>query len=146
MKTLTFVPLLLALAAPAHAQDDSRCPLLPAETGLTWKHQAGKGFDFCSAVRADGSQAFGVFLGKDSPFDPKRSNREEQAVIDGREVHWYRGEVAGDPAAQVRETLLQLRDGRVAHIFLQARDREELVREQKQVQALRFDTVQLSGR
>src|SRR3546814_6182561 len=62
----------------------------------------------------------------DSPFDPRRSNRGEETVIDGHETHWYRGEIASAPDAQVRETLIELDDGRVAHISLRAASEAEL--------------------
>ena len=145
MKTL--IPLsLLLLAGAAQAQAVGACPQLPAETGLTWQHRAGPGFDFCSAQRADGSEAFTVYLGKDSPFTPRRGNREEQGLIDGREIYWYRGELVAEPDAQVRETLVQLGDGRVAHIWLKAGDDKALARALPLVQSLRFEANRISGR
>src|SRR3546814_7644969 len=65
-------------------------------------------------------------ISADSPFDPRRSNRGEETVIDGHETHWYRGEIASAPDAQVRETLIELDDGRVAHISLRAASEAEL--------------------
>src|SRR3546814_11121656 len=73
---------------------------------------------FCKALRDSGEEVFAVMISADSPFDPRRSNRDEETVIDGHETHWYRGEIASAPDAQVRETLIELDDGRVAHISL----------------------------
>src|SRR3546814_14179543 len=75
---------------------------------------------FCKALRDSGEEVFAVMISADSPFDPRRSNRDEETVIDGHETHWYRGEIASAPDAQVRETLIELDDGRVAHIPLRA--------------------------
>lgn len=82
--------------------------------------------DFCRALRDDGSEAFGLYISKQAPFDPKRANREETDVVNGRQVQWYRAELAGQPDVEARETLVELNDGRVAHIWLQAGPGEEL--------------------
>src|SRR3546814_5925204 len=70
----------------------------------------------------------------DSPFDTRRSNRGEETVIDGHETHWYRGEIASAPDAQVRETLIELDDGRVAHLSLRAASEAELADALQQAQ------------
>ena len=137
---------LLLFAGIAQAQSTSPCPHLPASSGLTWTHQAGPDFDFCKAMRADGTQAFGVFIGEESPFEPKGSNRAETGTIEGRGIYWYRGEVAGDPNVQVRETLVELADDRVAHIWMKARNPQELAREMALAQGLRFSDSRISGR
>lgn len=137
---------LLAAAGMAQAQNAGPCPQLPPDSGLSWTHQAGPDFDFCKAMRADGTQAFGVFIGEDSPFEPKGSNRAESGTIEGRGIYWYRGEVAGDPDVQVRETLVELGDDREAHIWLKARNPQELAREMALAQALRFTDSRVSGR
>jgi len=137
---------LMLFAGVAHAQATGPCPQLPPDSGLTWTHQAAPDFDFCKAMRADGTQAFGVFIGEESPFEPKGNNRAEAGAIDGRSIYWYRGQVAGDPNVQVRETLLQLGEDRVAHIWMKARNPQELAREMALAQALRFSDSRISGR
>lgn len=141
-----FAAVLLLASGAAQAQSASPCPQLPASSGLVWTHQAGPDFDFCKAMRADGSQAFGVFIGEESPFKPKASNRAEAGSIEGRGVYWYRGELAADPNVQVRETLVELPGGRVAHIWMKARNPEELAREMALAQSLRFTDSRVSGR
>jgi hypothetical protein len=49
-------------------------------------------------------------LRKDAPFKPKGGNRAEHVNIDGRDVIWYRTEIAGS-RIQARETLVRLPDG-----------------------------------
>lgn len=137
---------LLLVGGVAHAQATSPCPQLPADSGLAWTHQAAPDFDFCKAMRADGTQAFGVFIGEESPFEPKGNNRAEAGTVDGRRIYWYRGQVAGDPTVQVRETLVELDDDRVAHIWMRARNPQELAREMALAQGLRFGDSRLSGR
>src|SRR3546814_12021593 len=82
-------------------------------------------------------------ISADSPFDPRRSNRGEETVIDGHETHWYRGEIASAPDAPVRETLIELDDGRVAHLSLRAASEAELADALQQAQLLRFTGPQL---
>lgn len=139
------LPLLLLLSGTARAQSTMGCPRLPASTGLKWESTAGPDFVFCRALRADGSQAFGVYVGEDSPFEPKRRNRSETDTIDGQSVYWYRSEVATRPNIEVRETLLELADGREAHIFFESGAGEPLANTFHQIQQLRFDTQALSS-
>ena len=137
VRSLPFL-LLLGVAAQGQAQDPSACPQLPADSGLAWQHQAAGDSEFCRALREDGSEAFGMVIGRDSPFEPNRSNREETARIDGREVQWYRAELALKPGVEARETLVELPDGRVAHIWLQAESSDALQAAFEQAEGLRF--------
>ena len=137
---------LMLFAGVAHAQATGPCPQLPPDSGLTWTHQAAPDFDFCKAMRADGTQAFGVFIGEESPFEPKGNNRAEAGTVDGQRIYWYRGQLAGDPAVLVRETLLELGGDRVAHIWMKARNPQELAREMALAQRLRFSDSRISGR
>ncbi|WP_147652766.1 hypothetical protein [Vulcaniibacterium gelatinicum] len=139
---------LLALAGAAQAQTVTppACPQLPADTGLTWEYRPAGNADFCLAKRADGSEVLGVFIAADPPFQPERRNRTEQGTVDGREVRWYRGEVASRPDVLVRETLVTLGDGRVAHVWVQARDEQTLAQEMQMAQQLRFPESRLSTR
>ena len=138
---------LAASMASAHAQesqDAGNCPQLPASSELTWEYKATGGSDFCRALRADGSEAFGLYISRKANFEPKRGNRAETGVIDGQSVYWYKGELATRPDVEVRETLVELPDGRVAHIWLQAQG-PELVRTLNQAQAIRFPATRLSS-
>lgn len=139
--------LLLALAGGAQAQAQPEtngvCPQLAADSGLAWRHKATSNADFCSALRSDGSEAFGLYIADDAAFKPSRRNREEQASIDGREIHWYRSEIASKPDIQARETLLELPNGRVAHLWVQATS-AQLGEAMQQAQAIRFPSTRLS--
>ncbi len=141
------LPCLLAMAGAAHAQSspDSVCPQLPADSGLSWEHKSTRTSDFCRALRADGSEAFGLFIAAESPFKPNRGNRAEQASIDGRPIHWYRSEIAAQPKVQARETLIELPGGRVAHMWVQAPSEPQLAEALSQAAQLRFRTAQLSS-
>lgn len=129
----------LAQAAPA------ACPQLPASSGLTWEYKAAASTQFCRALRADGSEAFGLYIAKDSPFKPTRGNRAEEASIDGRSVHWYRSELAGKPDVQARETVVQLPDGRVAYLWIQAASQQELGESITHANSLRFSDSRFAG-
>lgn len=146
-KTAYCLPLLLALAGGAQAQTqpdvNAACPQLPADSGLAWQHKATAKSDFCRALRADGSEAFGLYIASETPFKPNRSDRKEQAAIDGHDVTWYRSELAAQPGVEARETLLQLVDGRMAHIWIQARTAAQLGEALRQAQAMRFASARL---
>jgi hypothetical protein len=147
MNMLKTLPLALLLAAGA-AQAQSAggpCPSLVGEPGLAWEHTAGPDFDFCRALDADGQQVLGVYVGEDSPFRPNHRNRAESGQIDGRQVTWYRSEVAGQPDVEVRETLLVLADGRVAHVWLRASSAAELQQDLRRAEGLSFQPVRLGS-
>jgi hypothetical protein len=129
----------LAQAAP------TGCPSLPADSGLTWEYKAAASTQFCRALRADGSEAFGLYIAKDSPFKPGRGNRAEQANIEGRTVQWYRSELADKPGVQARETLIELPDGRVAYLWIHAKSQDELGEAIARTTALRFSDARVAG-
>ncbi|MDQ3288475.1 MAG: hypothetical protein M3Q42_09480 [Pseudomonadota bacterium] len=121
------MPVLLVMAAAAQAQNPAACPQLPANAELTWEHRAVAGnSDFCRALRSDGSEALGVYIAADSPFSPKRVNRDREGTVDGRQIHWYRAQIAQNPNITALETLIELADGRVAHVWLQSDSQEQL--------------------
>ena len=146
MKTIAMLPWLLLAAGGAQAQGAAApCPHLDADSGLAWEHRAGPGYDFCRALDASGTQVLGVYVGTDSPFEPYEDLAAERGTIDGREVTWYSSELAGEPDAQVRETLLVLPDGREAHVWLRAANRSELAGKLELAQKLSFQPLLLSG-
>ncbi|KQY51863.1 hypothetical protein [Lysobacter sp. Root494] len=143
-KPVWLLPLLLPLVGTAAAQDSGACPYLAADTGLTWEHRGTGDSDFCRALREDGSEAFGLTIAKDAPFKPKGGNRAERVNIDGREVTWYRTEIAGTQI-QARETVVQLPDGRVAYIWVQAKTPDQLSQALQQTQSMKFGATRLSS-
>lgn len=118
---------LFGIASAVSAQQaGDHCPRLAASSGLTWEYKGASGTDFCRALRSDGSEAFGLYIAKQSAFKPGRSDRAEEAHIDGSASYWYRSEIAGKPDVQARETLVSLPDGRVAYVWIQAHSADEL--------------------
>src|SRR3970040_1230362 len=122
---LVHVAFLLS-AAGAQAQDSASCPQLPAGAELIWDHRGSAGADFCRALRDDGSEAFGVYIARESPFEPKRGNRDVEGMVDGRNVYWYRAEIALKPDVKALETLIELDNGLVAHVWLQSSSDEQV--------------------
>lgn len=132
--------MLLPVAGITWAQEDpGACPYLATESGLVWEHRGSDKHDFCRALRADGSEAFGVNISAKVPFKPKGGNRAERVTIEGREVIWYRTEIAGSDI-EVRETLVELPDGRKAHMWLQANSPDQLREILRQTESLKFTT------
>ena len=146
MKRHLLLPCLLLAATSAHAQSGAApCPHLDAASGLAWEHLAGPDYDFCRALDGAGTQVLGVYVGADSPFKPDRDLAAERGNIDGQAITWYSSELAGEPDAQVRETLITLPDGRKAHVWLRADNRRELAGKLELAQGLRFEPVLLTG-
>jgi hypothetical protein len=125
-------------AQPSQAPPATACPQLPANAGLAWEARSTADSDFCRALRSDGSEAFGLYITAQPSFEPNPRNGKESGRIDGRSVVWYRAEIATDPGVQARETLLQLADGRYAHIWLQADSADALAIDYQLVGSLRF--------
>lgn len=141
------LPLALLAAGQAHAQSAAECPALDKDSGLAWQTLDGPDFTFCKALRdVDGAEVFSVTISDASPFNPDRRDREEKAVIDGHEVRWYRSVIASDPDMQVRETLIELDDGRVAHIALRAASKADLAAALQHAEGIRFQGTQLSSK
>jgi len=138
---------LVAMAGVAHAQSTESCPELPASSGLTWETKTAGDTQFCRALRADGSEAFGLYIASRSAFKPSRSNRAEEVRIDGRSTYWYRSELAAQPEVQARETVIDLPGGRVAYLWIQAHSSQELTSAMTQTGSLRFGKgAQLSSK
>ena len=147
MNLLRFLPLAcLLVAGAATAQSAGECPTLADGSSLSWKKVDGPGFTFCKAIRdSDAAEILAVTISEQSPFEPRRIDRVEKTTIDGHKGYWYRSEIAMAPDARVRETLLKLDDGRVAHISLRADSDAELANAVKTAEALRFDQTRLSS-
>lgn len=142
IRLLCLPALFAASAAQAQAQDASaECPALSGEAqqSLTWVGLRLPDMLFCRAIRIDdASDAFAVTIGRSSPFKPRRPDRAEEGTFNGAEVQWYRALDAANPSILVRETLLELPDGRVAHIFIRTDSNDRLAQYQQQALLLRF--------
>ena len=146
--TLALVLALLCCPAVASAQEAApgHCPQLPPGSGLSWDSRNMGDSDFCRAVDANGVEAFGMFISPDPAFKPRGRNRAENSNVDGVEVRWYRAEIATNPGVEARETLLELVDGRHAHIWLQAGSQAELAHGYRTIGQLRFGPgLQVAG-
>lgn len=147
MAGMRIVRICLVLAAMGavgdlQAQQASPCPQLPADAGLTWDVGGSVGNQLCRALRADGSEAFGLVISAKPAFEPQRGDRAEAGQVGGRDVYWYRAELAQKPGTQARETLLQLPDGRSMHVWLQAPSDAALQSGFKLVEAMRLDATE----
>jgi len=143
LKRLVWLACLWAGSATAQtaATDAADCPAIPDETAQTMRWDAMRipNMLFCRAVLIEtGAEAFAVTIGRDSPFRPKRGLRAETGTLDGRAVQWYRGQVSNEPNTQIRETLIELEDDRVVHIFLRAPDADTLVVRLKLAESIRL--------
>jgi hypothetical protein len=106
---------------------------------LTWDYRGSGDTQLCRALRADGSEAFGLVITARPTFEPARPDRAERSTVDGHEIYWYRAELAQKPGVQARETVIELANGRSAHLWLQADSDAKLQAGFQLLQGLRFD-------
>lgn len=143
--TYALAAALLLSAGTVHAQSTIACPTLPAGSGMAWEKLDGPGYTFCKAIRdSDGQQVLAVMITGEAPFRPRRSNRTEEAWIDGTGTWWYSSELSGSTGVEVRETLVELDRDHVAHISLRATNEADMSQAMLLAEALRFDDVRLS--
>jgi len=141
MIQLLCVPALLAAGAAQAQTASGQCPALPTDAQQTLRWEAMQAGDmlFCRAITTDtGAEAFAVTISRSSPFKPRRPDRAEKGTFNGAEVQWYRGEDAANPKILIRETLLELSDGGVAHIFIRTESEQDLARYQQVALLARF--------
>ncbi|MBE2210341.1 MAG: hypothetical protein IAE66_01945 [Xanthomonadaceae bacterium] len=117
---------LLLCAAPLHAQESASCPKLPAGSTLQWEEIRNPDLLFCKAIDASGNEVFSVMVSRESPFDPRRSNRAESSSINGQNTWWYRTEIATRPDVLAREAAIELSNGDVAYFNVQANNDSDL--------------------
>jgi hypothetical protein len=145
MASIWLFSLAAAWASVANAQDTraqdpfAACPAFPAEIGesLRWEELRAPGMLFCRAVQiSDGADLFALTISRDSPFKPRRSDRAEIGRLNGRDIQWYRGELASQPTVLVREALIRFGEDAFLHISLRAKDVETLASHQQLVLSL----------
>ena len=107
---LFFSVLLIAPGAALAQHADSRCPSLPASSGLQWEEKANTGFLACKARNDDGSKSINLLLtSRDPDLQLRRSRRAESGVFSGESLHWYVPELAGRDEAYVASRRITVR-------------------------------------
>ena len=141
MKTVYLLAALLGLPGTVLAQQaTSRCPVLPASSGLQWQEQASTGFLACKATSQDGGESLNMMLtSRDPDTRFSRSQRAESGVFSGEELRWYVPELAGRSesyAASRRITVVKLGKDQYAQVWIDATSPEELARLQSLAEQL----------
>lgn len=134
--------LILALPGIASAQSaGSKCPNLPASSGLAWQEIQNDALLFCRAVRADGSDAFALTFARKPTFEPSRRNTADVSTFAGQPLQWYRSTLAGNPGLQVREALVRLNDGSSLQMVVRSSDEAGLQRAFGEISRLEISAV-----
>lgn len=139
-------PLVALWAGIASAQNTPQapladCPAFPADAAesMRWEVLRVPNTLLCRAILTEGGgEAFALTISPESPFKPRRGDRAETGTLNGRELQWYRGEVPNDKNGLIRETLIQVGEEQVVHVFLRATDPETLAKRQQAVLSLPF--------
>lgn len=143
---ICFLSLVALWAGHAGAQSAgqgplSDCPALPEAIAqkLRWEVLKVPNMLLCRGVFVDsGEEGFALTISEESPFKPRRGDRAELGSLNGREVQWYRTEIAGDDKAQAREALIRVAASQVVHISMRAPSTEALLERQQMVLSLPF--------
>ncbi len=137
------------MASAQAATDDffTNCPAFSVQERATlrWEPIRAPGMLFCRAVRNDGSEAFALTFSRESPFNPRGTDRAEVGFLKNQPVQWYRGDVATDPDALIREALIDFGGDHVLHISMRADDMPTLARQQRLVMTLPYPQQRLAG-
>ena len=133
-------------AGSTHAQSApwtnfEECPGFPPATAdiLRWEAMRLPDMVLCRAIIQDGgAEAFALTISRESPFKPRRTDRAEESILNGRELNWYRSELPSQPNLLIRETLIPVAENRVVHVSLRANDAASLAKYQDYVVSLPF--------
>ncbi len=120
---------LLTAALPARAQAPNPCPILPADSGLEWKHRKGPDYDVCYGKKpgAQGDE-FGIYMGNAPSFHPKVEDEMGKGQVGGQVVSWYKPALGNDFSKIAQQTLVTLdeKSGAVAHVWVFAGTGEQI--------------------
>ena len=106
--------------AAADLAGDS-CPVLPADSGLTWTYQGGDDFGVCYAAAAGSPETvIGIYFGNAPTFDPARATAVSSGTVGGRPVTWYRHDSAAAGDELGLQTLVYVSRRYVAHVWVAA--------------------------
>lgn len=128
MKLLAVLAILLQ-AATSSPDPASQCPTLPPQSGLTWTYQEGPDFGVCYAIESvTRKDALGVYLGFAPSFRPDPYKPHIAGVVGGYPVQWYRRDPNSGASEFSRETLVNLDQGAIAHVWFTASSESELAK------------------
>jgi len=117
-----------------------RCPPLPADAKLRWRHERGADFDVCRAypVRGGDAPRLGLYLGHWPNFAPASRTVLARTRLHGRPVRWFRAAGGGEFA---RETLFAAHrsHGQAFHVWIVAKSEQELSDTLRLVSRLSFE-------
>jgi hypothetical protein len=138
---VTLAVLWLLVTAPAAHADlaaDS-CPLLPANSGLTWTYQGGDDFGVCYASGGGSAgTVFGIYFGNTPTFDPSRATAVAAGNVGGHAVTWYRHDSAAGGDAFSLQTLVYVSKRYVAHVWVAADSEAQLQQRLAILKQVRF--------
>lgn len=127
LKRLALWVLCCGLSTASADRAGDSCPVLPADSGLTWTYQGGDDFGVCYAAAAgSGATVIGIYFGNAPTFDPARATAVSTGNVGGREVVWYRHDSAAPGDELGLQTLVYVSRRYVAHVWVAAGSQPEL--------------------
>jgi hypothetical protein len=124
LASLLFSVLLMLPGVALAQQAGSRCPPLPANSGLQWEERLNTGFLACKARNEDGSKSINLLLtSRDPDLRLSKSRRAESGMFSGESLHWYLPDIAGRDETYLalrRITVVELGKDQYAQIWIDA--------------------------
>ena len=123
MKTFFAIVTLALLFLPpiAFGAPSEECPTLSAESGIDWTHQQGPDFEVCFATDSrTHKDLFGIYHGRYPQFSVDDAKVVGSGVLAGKTIKWYRSTSESEDSRFRRQTIVQLTDGMVLHIWISA--------------------------
>jgi hypothetical protein len=123
MKTfLAFATFALLFLPPiAFGASNEQCPALPTQSGIDWTHQQGPDFEVCFATDSETHKdLFGIYYGRYPQFSTDDAKVVGSGVVAGKSVKWYGPTPKVEDSRFRRQTIVQLTDGMVMHVWISA--------------------------
>lgn len=126
LRTL-LVTALIPISIPASARGVEACPELPTDSGVEWVYREGPDFDLCYAIESSTKKdSFGIYLGRHPSFEPKDAQPIGKGKVAGRKVTWYPRDPDEYHPQLGRQTIVELKSGELAHIWVGAESEKKL--------------------
>jgi hypothetical protein len=127
LKRLALLGLCCGLSTAGADLAADSCPVLPADSGLTWSYQGGDDFGVCYAAAAGSKDTvIGIYFGNAPTFDPARATAVSAGNVGGRQVMWYRHDSPAAGDALGLQTLVYVSRRYVAHVWVAAGSEAQL--------------------
>ncbi len=139
MLRILLATVLMPASMLVSARGTEVCPELPAGSGVEWVYQEGPDFDLCYAIESSTKKdSFGIYLGWHPSFKPKDARPIGKGKVAGNEVTWYPRDPDEYHPKFGRQTIVELKSGELAHVWVGAESEQGLQSRLQILQGMKF--------